>query len=178
LEDGVALDHPARFLREFVEQVDLPLLWLSGLSAPDHNSLWRFWRDNQEALRAIFKQTVHLAAKTGAVGFALQALDGTKIQAARSGPKGWSKKYLEKLPAQLAAAREDLQLKVIEENPQTETGVGCSPPSQKRLRDSLGETSANTIASPFRYSDRVKFAPLTFQSISFETVSAAPPRTT
>ena len=151
LEDWVPQDHPARFLREFVEQLNLaelgfampvttdgrppyhpslllkiwlygyfhrirstrkleaacrdhlPLLWLCGLLAPDHNSLWRFWRDNKEALRAVFKQTVQLAVKTGAVGFALQALDGTKIQAACSGPKGWSKEYMEKLLAQLDA---------------------------------------------------------------------------
>lgn len=168
LEDWVAHDHPARFLREFVEQLDLaalgfiipaavegrppyapslllkiwlygyfhrirstrkleaacrdhlPLLWLSGLIAPDHNSLWRFWRDNKGSLRAIFKQTVHLAAQTGAIGFALQALDGTKIQAACSGPKGWSKEYMEKLLAQLDGALEDIELKVIEENPQTD----------------------------------------------------------
>ncbi len=169
LEDWVAQDHPARFLREFVDQLDLPalgfavpvavegrppyhpslllkiwlygyfhrirstrkleaacaehlpLLWLSGLIAPDHNSLWRFWRDNKKALRSIFKQTVQLAVNTGAVGFALQALDGTKIQAACSGPKGWSKQYMEKLLSQLEAALDDIELKVVEENPQTET---------------------------------------------------------
>jgi transposase len=168
LEDWVAQDHPARFLREFVDQLDLPalnfamptategrppyhpslllkiwlygyfhrirstrkleaacrdhlpLLWLSGLIAPDHNSLWRFWRDNKKALRTIFKQTVQLALNTGAVGFALQALDGTKIQAACSGPKGWSKEYMEKLLAQLDAALADIELKVVEENPQSE----------------------------------------------------------
>lgn len=165
LEDWVPADHPARFLREFVDQLDLPalgfampsasdgrppyhpslllkiwlygyfhrlrstrkleaacrdhlpLLWLTGLIAPDHNSLWRFWRDNKKALRAIFKQTVQLAVHTGAVGFALQALDGTKIQAACSGPKGWSKEYMEKLLAQLDAALEDIELKIVEENP-------------------------------------------------------------
>jgi transposase len=165
LEDWVAQDHPARFLREFVDQLDLPalnfamptategrppyhpslllkiwlygyfhrirstrkleaacrdhlpLLWLSGLIVPDHNSLWRFWRDHKKALRTIFKQTVQLAVHTGAVGFALQALDGTKIQAACSGPKGWSKQYMEKLLAQLDAALEDIELKVVAENP-------------------------------------------------------------
>ena len=166
LEDWVPQDHPARFLREFVDQLDLstlgfampvavegrppyhpslllkiwlygffhhirstrkleaacrdqlPLLWLSGLIAPDHNSLWRFWRDNQKALRAIFKQTVQLAVHTGAVGFALEALDGTRIQAACSGPKGWSKNYMEKLLGQLDAALEDVELKIAEENSQ------------------------------------------------------------
>ena len=151
LEDWVADDHPARFLREFVDQLDLSalgfampvavegrppyhpslllkiwlygyyhrirstrkletacrehlsLLWLTGLIQPDHNSLWRFWRDNQKALRHIFKQTVQVAVRTGAVGLALQALDGTKIQAACSGPSGWSREYMEKLLGQLDA---------------------------------------------------------------------------
>jgi len=168
LEDWVPRDHPVRFLREFVDQLDLPalgfamptavegrppyhpslllkiwlygyfhrirstrkleaacrehlaLLWLTGLHAPDHNSLWRFWCDNKKALRAIFKQTVQLAVQTGAVGFALQALDGTRIEAAGSGFTGWSKEYLVKLLAQLDAALEDIELKVVEENPPTE----------------------------------------------------------
>jgi transposase len=164
LEDWVAIDHPARFLREFVDQLDLAalgfvmpvvvegrppyhpslllkiwlygyyhrirstrkletacrehlsLLWLTGLIQPDHNSLWRFWRDNKKALRAIFKQTVQVAARTGAIGLALQALDGTKIQAAASTPQGWSKEYMEKVLAQLDAALDDLELKVVAEN--------------------------------------------------------------
>src|SRR3977135_3168944 len=94
----------------------LSLLWLSGLIQPDHNSLWRFWRDNKKALRQIFKQTVQLAVRAGALGLALQALDGPKIQAACSGPQGWSKEYMEKLLAQLDAALDDLELKVVAEN--------------------------------------------------------------
>ena len=198
LEDWVPSDHPARFLREFVEQLDLaalgfampmaidgrpayapslllkiwlygyfhrirstrkleaacrdhlPLLWLAGLIAPDHNSLWRFWRDNKEALRAIFKQTVHLALKTGAVGLALQALDGTKIQAACSGPKGWSKEYMEKLLAQLGAReREVLVLRYLERLSTREIGavLGLTEAGVKsrqlralrQLRDLLGD---------------------------------------
>lgn len=164
LEDWVPADHPARFLREFVDQLDLSalgfalpvavegrppyapglllkiwlygyfhrirstrkletacrehlsLLWLTGFIQPDHNSLWRFWRDNKKALRTVFKQTVQLAVRAGAVGLALQALDGTKIQAACSGPTGWSKKYMEKLLAELDAALEDIEFKVVAEN--------------------------------------------------------------
>ena len=111
LEDWVSADHPVRFLREFVDQLDLAalgfamptvsegrppyhpslllkiwlygyyhrirstrklemacrehlsLLWLSGLIQPDHNSLWRFWRDHQQALRQVFKQTVQVALR-------------------------------------------------------------------------------------------------------------------
>jgi len=193
LEDWVPQDHPARFLREFVDQLDLsalgfvipaategrppyapslllkiwlygyfhrirstrkleaacqdhlPLLWLSGLIAPDHNSLWRFWRDNQAALRAIFKQTVHLALKTGAVGLAVQALDGTKIQAACSGPHGWSKEYMEKLLAQLEAALKDIEVKVIEENSQNPT-PGYRLPAGLAQRQALREEIKKGLA--------------------------------
>lgn len=151
LEDWVAADHPARFIREFVDQLDLPalgfatpacvegrpgyapslmlkiwlygyfhrirstrklemagreqlsLLWLSGLIQPDHNSLWRFWRDHKKALRRVFKQTVQLAVRTGCVGLALQALDGTKIEAAASGYSGWSREHMGKLLSALDA---------------------------------------------------------------------------
>lgn len=164
LEDWVPADHPVRFLREFVEQLDLPalhfvipaadqgrppyapslllkiwlygyyhrirstrrleaacrevlpLVWLCGLLTPDHNSLWRFWRDNKTALRAVFKQSVQLAVHTGAVGLALQALDGTKIQAAASTATGWNKERMEKLLAALDAALDDTELKIVAEN--------------------------------------------------------------
>jgi len=76
---------------------NLPLVWLAGMIAPDHNSLWRFWHGNQKALRQIFKQSAQLALRTGAVGLVLQALDGTKIQAVASGYSGWSKEYMEKI---------------------------------------------------------------------------------
>ena len=164
LEDWVARDHPVRFLREFVDQLDLgtlgfvipqasegrptfapglllkiwlhgyyhrirstrkleaacrdhlALMWLCGLIVPDHNSLWRFWRDNQKALRKIFKQSVQVAVRTGCVGMAVQALDGTKIQACASGYSGWSKKHMEELLAALDGALAQTELKVVQEN--------------------------------------------------------------
>jgi transposase len=164
LEDWVPPDHPARFLREFVDQLDLPalgfvipsggegrppyapslllkiwlygyfhrlrstrkleaacrehlaLLWLTGLLAPDHNSLWRFWNENKKALRQVFKQSAQLALRTGAVGLVLQALDGTKIEAAASGYSGWSKAYMEKLLAALDTALDQTELALAQEN--------------------------------------------------------------
>ena len=193
LEDWVGLDHPARFLREFVDQLDLAalgfavpmavagrppyhpslllkiwlygyyhrirstrklevagreqlsLLWLTGLIQPDPNSLWRFWRDNQKALREIFKQTVQVAVRTGAVGLALQALDGTKIQAAASTPQGWSKEYMEKLLAQLEAALNDLELKVVEENADVEA-PGYRLPAGLAARQALREQIKTGLA--------------------------------
>ncbi len=193
LEDWVPADHPARFLREFVEQLDLPalgfaipvavegrppyapslllkiwlygyyhrirstrkletacrehlsLLWLTGLIQPDHNSLWRFWRDHKKALRQIFKQTVQVAMHSGAVGLALQALDGTKIQAAASSPQGWSKEYMEKLLTQLDAALEEHELKVVAENADVEQ-PGYRLPAGLAERKALREAIKTGLA--------------------------------
>lgn len=190
VEDWVGADHPVRFLREFVDQLDLgqlgfsmptaiegrppyhpnlllkiwlygyffkirstrrleaacgevvPLMWLAGLEAPDHNSLWRFWRDNKRALRAVFKQTVHLAMKTGAVGLVLQAVDGTKIQACASRYSGWTKERMEAVLKALDEAAEQTELKVVEENAGAKESVVRLPAGlaqRQALREQIQE---------------------------------------
>jgi transposase len=132
LEDWLPADHPARFVRDFVDSLDLPALgfvdknvvgkeapyavdlllrvwlygllerfrstrrlewaclnvlalrWLTGNQPPDHTTLWRFFRDHKPALRALFRQSVRVAADLGLVGMVLHAIDGTRLQAACS----------------------------------------------------------------------------------------------
>lgn len=108
----------------------LALLWLSGMIAPDHNSLWRFWHENKAALRALFKESVRVAVKAGLVGLALQAVDGTKIQALASPHTGWTKEHMEKLLSVLGA-----ELKQSEEQLQQEGPDGGG--SEYRLPESL-----------------------------------------
>ena len=62
----------------------LSLLWLTGRHAPDHNTLWRFWRENRAALRRVFRAGVRLAAEQGLVGMICPAVDGAKIRAVAS----------------------------------------------------------------------------------------------
>lgn len=207
LEDWVSADHPARFLREFVDQLDLAalgftlpvavegrppyhpslllkiwlygyyhrirstrklevacreqlsLLWLTGLIQPDHNSLWRFWREHKKALRRIFKQTVQVAARSGAIGMALQALDGTKIQAAASTARGWSKESMEKLLAQLDTALDDLELKVVAENGDVESPGYRLPAGlaeRQALRDQIKTGLAQLEADGRKHSHPVE----------------------
>jgi transposase len=165
LEDWVPSNHPARFLREFVDQLDLralgfvipaaaegrppyapslllkiwlfgylhrirstrqlevacreqmSLVWLCGLRQPDHNSLWRFWRDNKKALRAVFRRSAQLAVESGLVGFVLQAVDGTKIPAACSGHTGWNKARLEQLLQVLDRELDQAEAHLEQEDP-------------------------------------------------------------
>jgi transposase len=128
-EDYVPADHPARFIRELVDSLDikklgislrksdrgnfnyaeklylrvwlygwmkkmrssrvleqgtydnLGLMWLAGMHHPDHNSLWRFFKDNKKQLKKLFKAVLQIAINADLVGFVLQAVDGTKIKA-------------------------------------------------------------------------------------------------
>lgn len=185
LEDWVPADHPARFIREFVDQLDLvglefrqpategrppyatslllkiwlygyfhhirscrklevacrqhlSLLWLTGLIQPDHNSLWRFWRDNRPAIRQLFRQTVAVAQHSGAVGLLLQALDGTKIEAAASGYSGWSRAHMEKLRDQLDALLDQTEQEIAAAATATpETTEGYRLPASLSERQAL-----------------------------------------
>jgi transposase len=57
----------------------LPLIWLLGGQHPDHSTLARFLARNRQVMRSLFKETVHTAVQVGLVGFALQAVDGTRV---------------------------------------------------------------------------------------------------
>jgi transposase len=182
LEDLVPPDHPARFVREFVDQLDLAslnfamptgengrpayapsvllkiwlygythrlfsarklevacrehlsLLWLTGMLQPDHNTLWRFWGDNKKAVKKLFKHSVRVALKADLVGLVLQALDGTKMQAAASGRTGWSKEKMEKLLAALDEQVERAEAQIEAEAAPNEPGY--------RLPKTLAERQA------------------------------------
>lgn len=152
LEDWIGQDHPARFLRDFVDSLDLPklgfrerasdlgrpnycselllkvwlygyvnnirstrkleracrenigLIWLTGMNFPDHNSLWRFWKDNKKALKQVFIQTVKVALRSDLIGLVVHALDGTKITARSSDNRAISKSDLEEMARNLDSA--------------------------------------------------------------------------
>ena len=36
----------------------IPYLWLTGWQHPDHNTLWRFYKDHRQAMRCLFKQSI------------------------------------------------------------------------------------------------------------------------
>ena len=114
----------------------LPLVWLSGMIAPDHNSLWRFWRDNKQALRKLFKQSVQLAINAGLVGLVLQAVDGTKIVAAASGKSGWTKEQMQKLAAALDKELEQIE-KELEQEGSSPEGTTYGLPEKLEERQAL-----------------------------------------
>ena len=178
LEDWIGEDHPARFIRDFVDSLDLStlgfrrrpsesgrpnysselllkvwiygyvnsirstrkleracrenmgLIWLTGMNAPDHNSLWRFWRDNKKALKKVFKHTVKVAFESELIGLVLHAMDGTKIAARASRNGAIRKKDLESLLKNLDGSVDAIMTEV-ERSEKKETGAYRLPASMR-----------------------------------------------
>ena len=193
LEDWVPRDHPARFIREFVDALDLgelgfrereseegrpsyaadlllkvwlygylarmrgtreleracrehlSLVWLTGRHAPDHNTLWRFWRENRGALREVFRAGVRVAAAQGLIGMICHAVDGTKIRAVASRRTVEHRKELEKVLGRVEASITEMEA-AVEAAEQEETGEYRLPEGlqeagklRQAIRESLGK---------------------------------------
>jgi transposase len=104
---------------------ELPYLWLTGWQHPDHNTLWRFYREYREAMRHLFKGTVHAAVKVGLVDLAVQAVDGTKMAGNAATDRTYDKEGLQKLLERTEKAIRELE-------DQNETGNDPPPPHLRR----------------------------------------------
>ena len=160
LDELLPLDHPARFVAEFVDALDredwaelgvdidgevlgapayhprallsvwlygfmtgvrscrkleascrdqIPYLWLTGWQHPDHNTLWRFYRGNRQAMRKLFERTVRTAVAMELVDLAVQAVDGTKVVANASVYRTHNAEELRQLLSRVEAAIRDLE---------------------------------------------------------------------
>jgi transposase len=75
----------------------MPYLWLTGWQHPDHNTLWWFYKEHRAEMRHLFKLTVRTAVKMDLVDMAVQAVDGTKIQANAARERTYDAKGLQQL---------------------------------------------------------------------------------
>lgn len=82
----------------------IPYLWLTGWQQPDHNTLWRFYRQHRLAMRRLLKRTVRTAVVLGLVDLAAQAVDGTKIGGNASKQRTYDAKGLQRLIERTEAA--------------------------------------------------------------------------
>jgi len=117
----------------------VPLIWLTGNNMPDHNTLWRFYRDNKKAVRSLFKQSVKLGLNAGLVEMMLHAVDGTMIKARGSKRKVIGRddidRILDKLDESIEIADSE-----IEKNESEESGEYRLPrelSDREKLRERL-----------------------------------------
>jgi transposase len=134
---------------------NIEILWLLQQLAPDYNTISNFRRDNQKAIRKVFKYTVSIAKHFELIGGTLIAGDSTKLRAQNSKKNNFNEKKIEQhleyidkkldeYEAALATADGDTNKQVIEQHiaKQKKRKVIYESHQQKLLQ--TGETQIST----------------------------------
>lgn len=74
---------------------NVEVMWLMKQLAPDHNTISNFRRDNQKAIRQVFRHTVSIAAQFNLIGGKLIAGDSTKLRAQNSKKNNFNEDKIE-----------------------------------------------------------------------------------
>jgi transposase len=99
----------------------VPYLWLTGWQHPDHNTLWRFYKEHRAEMRHLFKLTVRTAVNMDLVDMAIQAIDGTRIAGNAAKNRSYDTKGLQRLLERTE--------KVIQELEQENESSDAPPPA-------------------------------------------------
>lgn len=75
---------------------NIELMWLMKELAPDHNTISNFRKDNEKAIRKVFRYTVSIAKQFDLIGGKLIAGDSTKLRAQNSKKNNFNEKKIER----------------------------------------------------------------------------------
>jgi transposase len=75
---------------------NIELMWLMKQLAPDHNTISNFRRDNEKAIRQVFRYTVSIAKQFDLIGGKLIAGDSTKLRAQNSKKNNFNARKIER----------------------------------------------------------------------------------
>jgi transposase len=75
---------------------NIEVMWLMKQLTPDHNTISNFRRDNEKAIRKVFRATVKLAQHFNLIGGTLVAGDSTKLRAQNSKKNNFNPKKIER----------------------------------------------------------------------------------
>lgn len=75
---------------------NIELMWLMRELTPDHNTIANFRRDNEKAIRKVFRATVSMAQHFSLIGGTLVAGDSTKLRAQNSKKNNFNEKKIER----------------------------------------------------------------------------------
>ncbi len=101
---------------------NIELMWLMKELVPDHNTISNFRKENEKAIRKVFRYTVSIAKQFDLIGGKLVAGDSTKLRAQNSKKNNFNQKkierHLEYIESKLTQYNEALAL-ADEENKKT-----------------------------------------------------------
>jgi transposase len=86
---------------------NIELLWLMKQLTPDHNTISNFRRDNEKAIKKVFRYTVSIAKQFDLIGGKLIAGDSTKLRAQNSKKNNFNEDKIERHIAYIDARLEE-----------------------------------------------------------------------
>lgn len=75
---------------------NIEVIWLLKNLSPDHNTISNFRRDNPQAIKKVFRQTVKIAQYFDLIGGTLIAGDSTKLRAQNSKKNNFNQKKIDR----------------------------------------------------------------------------------
>ena len=75
---------------------NLEVIWLLKNLKPDHNTIARFRKDNSNAIKRVFHQSVNIAKNFNLIGGILIAGDSTKLRAQNSKKNNYNQKKIKR----------------------------------------------------------------------------------
>jgi transposase len=75
---------------------NIEVMWLMKELVPDHNTISNFRRDNEKAIRKVFRYTVSIAKEFNLIGGTLVAGDSTKLRAQNSKKNNFNEAKIER----------------------------------------------------------------------------------
>ena len=86
---------------------NIELMWLMKQLTPDHNTISNFRRDNEKAIKKVFRYTVSIAKQFDLIGGKLIAGDSTKLRAQNSKKNNFNEAKIERHIAYIDAKLEE-----------------------------------------------------------------------
>jgi len=133
---------------------NIELMWLMKQLAPDHNTISNFRRDNEKAIKKVFRYTVSIAKQFDLIGAKLIAGDSTKLRAQNSKKNNFNEGKIEKHIAYIdtkleeynkaLASADDDNKKIIEEEIKKHKGRKDNYQNMQRTLDETGEPQVST----------------------------------
>ena len=133
---------------------NIEVMWLMKELAPDHNTIANFRRDNEKAIRKVFRVTVSIAKHFHLIGGKLVAGDSTKLRAQNSKKNNfneakiarhlaWIDAKLDEYNKALATADDDNK-KIIEEEIKKHKGRKDNYENMQQQLEQSGEPQLST----------------------------------
>lgn len=120
---------------------NIGMIWLTGCHYPDHNTIWRFYAANRNKIKEVFKSSVRTAIDNDMVGFELQAIDGTRIQADVNDDKtrtlNGQKKKLEEIENGIEKLMKEIEENEKSEDKSEDYGIPSRLKDKNKLKESI-----------------------------------------